>query len=131
MAYGCAAAGIGPNVAANVPSALIGAFCVPPFTVIETLPVGTTASRPMRPDRTVETGGLSSTVADRRSLNNGVAFATSNDRSTTGAALWFASPSCEALIVTVPTPVIWTLLPKTVAGPETTLNVTGNPDEAV
>ena len=41
------------------------------------------------------------------------------------------SPACEARIVTVPAPVIVTVLPLIVAGPEKTLKLTGKPDEAV
>ena len=60
-----------------------------------------------------------------------VFLATLKDWSTLVAAFQSASPDCEARTVTVPAPVTVTVLPETVAGPETMLNVTVNPDEAL
>ena len=47
------------------------------------------------------------------------------------AAFQFASPDCEACRVTPPDPLRVKVLPKTVAGPETTAKVTANADEAL
>ena len=57
--------------------------------------------------------------------------ATANDWSTLGAAFQSVSPDCEARTVTVPAPVMVTVLPAIVAGPETMLKLTDRPDEAV
>jgi hypothetical protein len=59
------------------------------------------------------------------------AFATSKERSTGAAAVNLPSPCCDARTVTLPAPVIVTMLPDTVAGQEITLKLTGSPDEAV
>ncbi len=56
---------------------------------------------------------------------------TLNVRSTDVAALFLLSPACIALTVTVPTPLIVTVLPLMLAGPETMLKLTGKFDEAV
>ena len=48
-----------------------------------------------------------------------------------GAALKTPSPLCDACTVTVPAPVIVSVVPDSVAGPDTMLKLTGNPDEAV
>ena len=51
--------------------------------------------------------------------------------STDGAAFQFVSPDCAARTVTVPAPVMVTVLPEMLAGPEAMLKLTGKPDEAV
>ena len=50
---------------------------------------------------------------------------------TTVAALQLLLPVCDASMVTVPVPVNVTVLPLMVAGPETTRNDTGKPEDAV
>ena len=42
-----------------------------------------------------------------------------------------ALPACDARTFTMPAPVIVTVLPEMVAGPETMLKLTGSPDDAV
>jgi hypothetical protein len=59
-----------------------------------------------------------------------LAFATVNDWSTGVAALKLLSPPWKALTTTVPAPVMVTVLPLTVAGPDTIWKVTGSPDDA-
>ena len=59
------------------------------------------------------------------------ALATLKNWYTGAAAFQFASPDWEARRVTPPDPVRVRVLPKTVAGPETTLKLTGSPDEAL
>jgi hypothetical protein len=50
---------------------------------------------------------------------------------TVGAAAYLALPVWLAVTITVPTPVIVSVVPLTVAGPEVTLKVTVNPEVAV
>ena len=52
-----------------------------------------------------------------------------NDCSTSGAAAWLPLPGCVARTTTVPTPVMVTMLPSMVAGPEKMLKATDRPDE--
>ena len=58
-------------------------------------------------------------------------LATRKLRPTSGAALKFALPDWDARTITVPAPVRVTTLPLSLAGPETMLNCTPNPELAV
>ena len=77
--------------------------------------------------------GGSPNVFPESRLNVIVWFAliTVNVRSTGGAALKVALPACDARTVTTPAPVMVTVLPETVAGPETILKLTVSPELAV
>src|SRR5581483_4959894 len=59
------------------------------------------------------------------------AGATSKDRSTSPAGLKLSDPACDARTTTVPAPLMCTVDPLIVAGPDAMLNETGKPDEAL
>ena len=67
----------------------------------------------------------------RSKVSSWFALATSNSWFTSGAALYCELPAWLALITTFPAPVIVAVLLLTVAGPLTTVKLTGRPESAV
>ena len=80
---------------------------------------------------TVKSGSPKVLLANPPNVIVWLDLATVKDWSTGVAGLKLVSPACVALTVTVPTPVMVTVLPLMVTGPERIWKLTGKPDDAV